>query len=49
MHDLTVSLMMLIVLALAPWVANAIATRTVDRLSSDEGARARNEELPHLD
>ena len=48
MHDVAVSLMMLIVLALAPWVANAVAMQTVDRLSADD-ARVEGQELQHLD
>ena len=36
MHDLIVSILMLLVLALAPWVASATATRAVARFGIDQ-------------
>lgn len=48
MHDLIVSLVMLAVLAVAPWTANALAVRTVARFGNAEDASGRAE-LQHVD
>ncbi|MGH2758538.1 MAG: hypothetical protein ACRDKJ_03135 [Actinomycetota bacterium] len=49
MQDLTVSLLMLVALAVAPWMANAIAMRTVDRFASNEHDEPRDAGLQRVD